>query len=299
MDNKIDITSTALEKGIDAAKGFLDKLITPSVEEVGLLIADNVKLWRVKNQIKVLSKAQAYCEKNNISIKQISLKLLCPLLDYSSIEEDNFMQNKWGILLSNMVDSEQNIENHVFPYILSQLSRNEFLILEKVYDERQMTIAVQTRELDKHRMLKIKREEEIKDRIYSIDKEIEIIKQKTPSSSNHEIWTLEKEKRKYKDEIRSIEFKEFRIQSIINARGIIPHNSIREFELSNLVRLGLVKEEKSFSVSSQTIEIPVSKYESYAKADLDIDVDSDIDYIVTELGELFIFACKEKNEENG
>ena len=299
MDNKIDITSTALEKGIDAAKGFLNKLIAPSVEEVGLLIADNVKLWRVKNQIKVLSKAQAYCEKNNISTKQISLKLLCPLLDYSSIEEDDFLQNKWGILLSNMVDSEQNIENHVFPYILSQLSRNEFLVLEKVYDEKQLTIAIKTKELEEHRVLKANVEKEVKEKIDAIDRDIEIIKQKTPTSFNNEIWTLESEKRKYKEQIRSIELKEFSIQSIINAHGVIPHNIIREFELSNLVRLGLVKEEKSFYAGSQTLEIPIREYESYAKVDLDIDVDSDIDYIVTELGELFIFACKEKSKENG
>src|SRR5690554_4542011 len=118
MTNKIDITSTALEKGIDLAKDFLDKLVMPAVEETGLLLKDKVTLWKFKNQVQMLNKAKAYCEKNNISPKQVSLKLLCPLLDYSGIEEDEILQNKWAILLSNMVDSDQNIENHVFPYIL-------------------------------------------------------------------------------------------------------------------------------------------------------------------------------------
>jgi hypothetical protein len=36
-DKKIDITSTAIEKGLDIAKDFLDKLIIPTVEETGLL----------------------------------------------------------------------------------------------------------------------------------------------------------------------------------------------------------------------------------------------------------------------
>ena len=64
--------------------------------------------------------------KTNIPTKIISLKLLCPLLDYSALEEDEVLQDKWATLLGNMVDSEQNIENHVFPYILSQISKQNF-----------------------------------------------------------------------------------------------------------------------------------------------------------------------------
>ena len=136
MSNKIDITSTALEKGIDLAKDFLEKLVFPAVEETGLLIKEKVTFWKFKNQVKMLNKAQKYCEKNGITPKSISLKLLCPLLDNAALEEEEILQDKWAILLSNMVDSDQNIQNHVFPYILGQLSANEFLLLEKVYDEK-------------------------------------------------------------------------------------------------------------------------------------------------------------------
>ena len=91
-------------------------------------------MWRFKNQVKMLNRAKDYCEKHNIEPKKISLKVLSPLLEYSSLEEEEVMQDKWSILLSNLIDSEQIIENHVFPYILSQLSTDEFLPLEKVYD---------------------------------------------------------------------------------------------------------------------------------------------------------------------
>lgn len=42
MTNKLDITSTVLEKSIDMAKQFLDKLVSPAVEEAGLLLRDSV-----------------------------------------------------------------------------------------------------------------------------------------------------------------------------------------------------------------------------------------------------------------
>jgi len=106
MENKLDITSTAVEKGIDLAKDFLGKLILPSIEETGLLLQDKVTLWRFNNQVKMLNKAQAICEKNNIKPKTISLKLLCPLLDYTGLEENEILQDKWANLLTNMIDSE-------------------------------------------------------------------------------------------------------------------------------------------------------------------------------------------------
>ena len=119
---KIDITSSVVEKGIDLAKSFVDKLIVPSVEEVGLLLKEQVTFWKFKNQVRMLNKAKVYCEKHKISPKTISVKLLFPLLEYAGLEEEEELQDKWAILLSNMVDSEQNIQNHVFPYILTQIA---------------------------------------------------------------------------------------------------------------------------------------------------------------------------------
>src|SRR3954470_18105341 len=106
MNKKLDITSTTLEKGVDIAKNFVDKLIMPSVEEAGLFFKDHVTMWKFKHQIRMLNKAKQYCEKHNISTKKISLKLLCPLLEYSGLEEDEFLLDKWATLLGNMVDSE-------------------------------------------------------------------------------------------------------------------------------------------------------------------------------------------------
>ena len=73
---------------------------------------------------------------------------------------------------------------------------------------------------------------------------------------------------------------------------IISTENLKSFELSNLVRLGLVKEMKSYNL----INKPINKIEQsiYKKADIDLDVSSE--RILTELGELFIRACKEKND---
>jgi len=299
MEKKIDITSTALEKGIDLAKDFLDKLVMPAVEETGLLLKDKVTLWKFKNQVRMLNKAKAYCEKNNISTKQVSLKLLCPLLDYSGIEEDEILQDKWAILLSNMVDSDQNIENHVFPYILSQLSTNEFLVLEKVYDDKLSRVEKYTKELEEFRKTRPELELKLTKEIEDLQSKINEL-EKTKERPFNEIWELQKEKRKIESKLSSLKYKESSIQRNLNHSETVPYGSLKDFEMSNLIRLGVVKEEKDFYANSQTLEIPYDREPEFERShltvDLSIDVESNTDNILTELGELFINACKEKNK---
>lgn len=131
--SKIDITSTTIEKGIDLVKDFVEKFLGSSIEEAGLFISDNIKLRRFKNQIKILDKAQRIVAESNITVKQISLKNLVPLLEYSSLEEDETLQEKWSNLLVNFIDKNGKYESVIFPFILSQLSSREVYELEQLY----------------------------------------------------------------------------------------------------------------------------------------------------------------------
>lgn len=140
-----NLTTTGLiiaggQQALIAAKEFATKLLSPAIEEVGLILKDEIAVYRFKNQIKLLTKTKAICESNGISPKAISPKLLLPLLDYASLEDDEIIQEKWAILLSNLADSDQNIDNHVLPHLLSQISRSEYLFLENVINSYQWSL---------------------------------------------------------------------------------------------------------------------------------------------------------------
>ncbi len=298
---KFDITSTALEKGIDLAKDFLDKLIIPSVEETGLLLRDKVTMWKFKNQVKMLNKAKEYCQKNNINPKTISLKVLCPLLDYSALEESEELQDRWAILLANMVDSEQNIENHVFPYILSQISSNEFQILENVFDDKVLRQKKLTEELQQFKNDLPNILAHLNKEIEGFDRKIEQEKENNNEKQwNREIWNLGREKDKLVTELKSLDRKELMFRININEPQAIPEEELKEFEISNLIRLGLIRFSQRTYANSQTLEIPYEhepeRYgsTSYTNIDLDIELESEEAYLLTELGELFIKACKMK-----
>lgn len=295
-ENKINITSTALEKGIDIAKSFLEKLIFPTVEETGLLLKDKITFWRFKNQVKMLNKAQDFCIKNNIKPKNIPLKLVSPMLDYSAIEEDEKLQDKWAILLSNMVDSDQNIENHVFPYVLSQLSINEFEILETIYWD---TIKIRNKaktELEKFYGSVKERKSNLETLIHTKTEEILKIKKTLKRSFSDEIWSLQKEIREIEIKKSALQIEEWKIKGKIHKKVIIPKEYLEEFELSNLIRLGLVKEEKDVHTTDQEMEIPVGEANDmgYLYYSMEIDLHTTIEYNMTQLGEMFIDACTEK-----
>lgn len=297
--NKNSITPAIIEEATESAKGFLDKLIMPAIEEVGLLIRDPVMMWKFRNEVKMLNKAKAVCEKNKINPKVISLKLLVPLLSNAALEEDDEMQDKWAILLSNLVDSEQNIENHVFPYILSQLSRNEFLVLESAYDSKQERVQQLQNEFDEFRLKRPQQEVAMKNRISEIPAKLAIAQ---IDKDGKKLLELEKEKKELELQLWWNTHQEERISNNMKKPESLPILALLDFEESNLIRLGLIKEVKEFFANSQTLQIPIDPGEANYETgkinlDLDVEVDSKTEIIFTKLGELFISACKEKQKK--
>ena len=271
---KVDITSTTLEKGIDLAKGFLDKLITPAIEEVGLLMKDQLAFFRFKNQVQILNKSRLYCIKHNIEPKAISLKLLVPLLEHASLEEDESLQDKWAMLLTNLVDSEQNIQNHVFPYLLSQISINEFKTLENAWLSHQKQRAIKEKEL--------------------ID--FQSAHKATVDTLIHQINLAEEDSFHQQQELDEFVNKEQKIIRSIFERQAVDDSGLEEFEIANLIRLGTIKAKVDHEVHARPLTIPaVNGYSPKTTLAIKVDMESGYDYhILTELGELFIKACSEK-----
>jgi len=296
MENKLDITSTAVEKGIDLAKDFLGKLILPSIEETGLLLQDKVTLWRFNNQVKMLNKAQVVCEKHNIKFKTISLKLLCPLLDYTGLEENEILQDKWANLLTNMIDSEQNIENHVFPYLLSQISLDEFVLIESICNKKIERVESIKIELAEFLESKSTLEEELKTQLerYVAENKIEkenMVKSVLFTERQRKIWEID-------SKVRDLAAQEKAIRSKLEQNEYIPASEIKGYEVSNLLRLGIIKNiPRPYAYVEKNLikNNPDSEYLELGDLEITIESEED-DLIVSQLGELFIKASNEKKE---
>jgi hypothetical protein len=120
----------ALDTVAEAAKDFLQKVITPPLEEVGSLLSDQVKLWRFKNQVNIVNKAEAYLKSKNIKSRKVSIKVLTPLLENASIEEDSTLQEKWAQLLANTVREDSSLDTTLYSHILSQMTATDATLFD-------------------------------------------------------------------------------------------------------------------------------------------------------------------------
>ena len=126
----MNIDPESTQRALEAAKPFLEKIVNPPLDEIGLLVQDRVRLWRFNQQLKIVTRAKELAEKHNIKLKEVPLKILAPLLEGASLEEDLDLQEMWANLLVNYADNEQQLTSSIFPNMLSQLSTREVRVLK-------------------------------------------------------------------------------------------------------------------------------------------------------------------------
>ncbi|WP_421873973.1 Abi-alpha family protein [Marinoscillum sp.] len=121
---------------VEKAFSYLDLLVTPPLKELGGLLADQAKMFRYKNQLRLISNVEKIHKKRGIAPRKIPLKLAYNLIDEASWEEDENLVNMWSQLLANATDSKNPINFHnVFVKILSELSSQEASLLSKFISE--------------------------------------------------------------------------------------------------------------------------------------------------------------------
>jgi hypothetical protein len=124
------------EAEIEASKeeidSFFNGVIPEFVRQGGGILSDNVKFWRFKNQINIIKKAQKVIEDSGLEKQQVPLKVLTPLIESSSLEEDDGMQEKWANLLANAATGFSGIKAN-YVEILKELSPLEATILDNIF----------------------------------------------------------------------------------------------------------------------------------------------------------------------
>lgn len=302
MNNELSIKNE-----IELAKTFLKKLLLPENEESSILANEKLSYWRFKNQINILNKAKDYCEKQRIKPKPLTLKIIVPLIEASALEEDKFFQDKWAVLLGNMVDPEQNIEYHPFTYILNQLSKNEYLLLEQVFYRKKERLRKLSKKLNDFRKKRLDKERDYLKKISDLVKQLEElkIKEKNNYFKNRDVNKLSREYLNLCHKLKSLVNDENSIKKKIRELKVIPIDEIENFELSNLIRLGLVKEDKEIIEESKTIKSEDDYYSYNLLIEQEIEnkwwhyyqkIENKIikEHKMTKLGDLFIVSCSTK-----
>lgn len=115
---------------------FLNGVFSPAAQELGRLMGDQMRFWRFKNLVRILGKAQTYVEERGLKPEQVRALGFGEgilLLEASSLEEDDTIQDLWARLMANAVDPERRTKpEKVYVDLLKSISGREGALLELI-----------------------------------------------------------------------------------------------------------------------------------------------------------------------
>jgi hypothetical protein len=123
------IRSGAFDKLAD----IVHKLAGPFAEEYGLLLADKAKVYRVRNWVNVVKKTQGILNEAKLPPNAVPPRLFLPIIEASSLEEDETLQDLWAGLLASASEESDSLSPS-FIETLKLLTPGHAVALGSIYD---------------------------------------------------------------------------------------------------------------------------------------------------------------------
>ena len=129
MADEDKIVKAGIEATLEPFANLLEKIAGPAAEELGLALREHVRFLRMKRQVRLWQRTKEFLDQAGIEPKRVPLKLLAPIMESGSLEEDDPLQDRWAALLANAAAGKQTV-HPAFPEMLKQLSAMEVVMLE-------------------------------------------------------------------------------------------------------------------------------------------------------------------------
>jgi hypothetical protein len=136
LDPSLIVAAASAAAAYLGARGttFLDAVLKPVGDEIGKDLLARYKARRAKNLAEVAAMAEDMAKDAGLTPQPIPGRILFPILEGASVEDDPELKKLWAKLLANAADpSNKRRVTPAFAAILEQLSPEEALMLEMVY----------------------------------------------------------------------------------------------------------------------------------------------------------------------
>ncbi len=113
---------------------LIDKLAGPVAAEIGMTFGDAAaRVYRFKRALKLLHKVQRLASECGYDPAAVRPKILLPILEHASVEDDDVLHDRWAALLANACNPDSDITvSPSFPEILAELSSKEAILLDAI-----------------------------------------------------------------------------------------------------------------------------------------------------------------------
>ncbi|BBE20655.1 hypothetical protein AQPE_4849 [Aquipluma nitroreducens] len=122
---------TSVKKTFQGIEAFLKSVCAPALDEVGLMLRDKIRYWRLNNILRILEKAKGKINFENDNLQmQAHPRIALAIIENGSLNDNDEIQELWaGLFASSCTPSGQDDENLIFIDLLKQLTSVEAKIL--------------------------------------------------------------------------------------------------------------------------------------------------------------------------
>jgi Abortive infection alpha/Protein of unknown function (DUF2806) len=118
-----------LSETINKAADLIHRLTGPVCDDIGAMISDSMKPYRAKNLVNTLRKTERILREAGLPANAVPTRLLFPIVDASSIEDDETLQEMWAGLLATTSQQTDSV-SPAFIETLKQLTPDDARHLE-------------------------------------------------------------------------------------------------------------------------------------------------------------------------
>jgi hypothetical protein len=130
-----ELAKEGVKQLLEPVKDVMRRLLGPAATEIGLAWGDSFRVWRLKRVVRLLEEVEHLAADNGVQLKPVAPRLLFPILEAASLQDDEELYNRWIALLTNFASDHDSSLLPSFPETLRQLTPEEARFLDKAYDD--------------------------------------------------------------------------------------------------------------------------------------------------------------------
>lgn len=117
--------------------GIVKRMLGPAADELAEMWRDKVRVYRYERQVKLLEKVERIAKEAGFTPQAVPPKILFPLLEGASFEDDESLHDMWAALLANAASPENAGKVRPgFIATLNQMAPDEAAVLRWMFDQR-------------------------------------------------------------------------------------------------------------------------------------------------------------------
>lgn len=128
-----EVSKELVKQTLAPVQEIVRELSGPAATEIGLMLGDFFRVWRLKRVVRYLGEVREVASRAGLRLKPVAPRVLFPILDSASLEDNEDLHQRWIALLTNAASDSNNVLPY-FPDFLKQLTSEDAQFLDRTYD---------------------------------------------------------------------------------------------------------------------------------------------------------------------